>query len=109
MAYTMRKTSTTLASVFEKRQSIDGTNAGEEYYWNYSTVSTLQVHQRAGGLTVGQTAIAIKWTVIGAIILLILLWFVGGYYHAQRRIRNGKRPLAYHLVRLLHVILGLHH
>ena len=49
-------------------------------------------------MTETQTAVAIKWAVIGAIVLVILLWFIGGYYHAQRRIRNGKRPLAYHMV-----------
>ena len=89
-----------MASVVEKRQTFDSTNtgAGDEYYWNYSTVSALQVQQRGTELTFGQTAIAIKWAVIGAIILFVLLWFVGGYFHAQRRIRMGKRPLAYHMV-----------
>ncbi|KAK0515947.1 hypothetical protein JMJ35_001981 [Cladonia borealis] len=42
------------------------------------------------------TAIAIKWAVVGAIILIFLLWFVGGYYHAQRRIKKGLPPLGYH-------------
>ncbi|KAL2050711.1 hypothetical protein ABVK25_008948 [Lepraria finkii] len=42
------------------------------------------------------TATAIKWAFVGAILLLFLLWFVGGYYHAQRRIIKGLPPLAYH-------------
>ena len=35
------------------------------------------------------------------IFLLLLAWFVGGYYHAQRRMRKGLQPLAYHRVRLV--------
>ncbi|KAL2041413.1 hypothetical protein N7G274_005795 [Stereocaulon virgatum] len=42
------------------------------------------------------TAIAIKWAFVGAIVLLFLLWFIGGYYHAQSRIKKGLPPLAYH-------------
>lgn len=49
-------------------------------------------------LTHGQTAVAIKWAFIGAVFLLFLLWFVGGYYHAQRRIKRGLPPLRYHRV-----------
>ena len=45
------------------------------------------------------TADAIKWAVVGAVILILLLWLVGGYYHAQRRMRRGQAPLAYHRVR----------
>ena len=41
---------------------------------------------------------AIRWAVLTGIILLFVVWLVGGYFHAQRRIRNGKRPLAYHVV-----------
>lgn len=41
-------------------------------------------------------AAAIKWAIIGAIFLIALLWFVGGYYHAQSRMKRGLRPLAYH-------------
>ena len=28
------------------------------------------------------------------------MWFIGGYYHAQRRIKKGLLPLAYHRVSL---------
>ncbi|KAI9813145.1 MAG: hypothetical protein M1827_004366 [Pycnora praestabilis] len=42
------------------------------------------------------TAEAIKWAVVAAIVVLFLLVFVGGYYHAQRRIKKGLPPLAYH-------------
>lgn len=45
------------------------------------------------------TADAIKWAVVGAVLLILLLWLVGGYYHAQRRMRRGQAPLAYHRVR----------
>ena len=45
-----------------------------------------------------QTGIAIKWAVVGAILLLLVLWLVLGRLHAQRRIRRGQRPLVYHRV-----------
>ena len=32
--------------------------------------------------------------------MLFLVIFVGGYWHAQRRMRKGLPPLAYHRVRL---------
>ncbi|KIX01550.1 uncharacterized protein Z518_09276 [Rhinocladiella mackenziei CBS 650.93] len=42
------------------------------------------------------TAYAIKWAVIAAILLAALLYFVGGYVHAKRRMQKGLPPLAYH-------------
>ncbi|KAA6415649.1 MAG: hypothetical protein FRX48_00365 [Lasallia pustulata] len=42
------------------------------------------------------TAVAVKWAILSAIFLLFLAWFVGGYYHAKRRMRRGLPPLAYH-------------
>lgn len=36
------------------------------------------------------TAEAIKWAVIAAIFLAVLLFFLGGYLHAKRRIRRGQ-------------------
>ncbi|KAF7511475.1 hypothetical protein GJ744_004664 [Endocarpon pusillum] len=38
----------------------------------------------------------IKWSIIGAIILSFVLFLVLGYFHAQRRMKKGLRPLAYH-------------
>lgn len=38
----------------------------------------------------------IKWAVAGGITLFFLLWFVGGYIHARRRVRKGLKPLLYH-------------
>lgn len=45
-----------------------------------------------------QTGVAIKWAVVGAIIILLVLWLVLGRLHAQRRIRRGQRPMVYHRV-----------
>lgn len=38
----------------------------------------------------------IKWAVAGGITLFFLLWFVGGYIHARRRVKKGLKPLLYH-------------
>ncbi|KAL6715811.1 hypothetical protein ACLMJK_006772 [Lecanora helva] len=68
--------------MLSKRQGVDYGNdddGDDGGYWGYS-----------------DTAIAIKWAFIGLIVLLFLIWFIGGYIHAQRRVRAGKRPLAYH-------------
>lgn len=51
-----------------------------------------------GGWWYSDTAEAIKWTVVVAIFLGIVLFFAGGYLHAQRRIRKGQAPLGYHRV-----------
>jgi len=42
------------------------------------------------------TAYAIKWAVIAAITVFFLVYMVGGYMHAQRRMKKGLPPLAYH-------------
>jgi len=43
-----------------------------------------------------QTGEIARYAIVGGIIVLILAWMVGGYYHAQRRLRQGKPPLLYH-------------
>lgn len=45
-----------------------------------------------------QTAYAIKWAVIAAILVAFLLYFVGGYFHARQRMKKGLPPLKYHRV-----------
>ncbi|KAL9005204.1 MAG: hypothetical protein Q9188_002003 [Gyalolechia gomerana] len=42
------------------------------------------------------TAEAIKWAIVAAIFLAIILFFAGGYFHAQRRMKKGQAPLRYH-------------
>ncbi|KAL9028091.1 MAG: hypothetical protein Q9196_003487 [Gyalolechia fulgens] len=42
------------------------------------------------------SAEAIKWAVLAAIFLAIILFFAGAYLHAQRRIKKGQAPLKYH-------------
>lgn len=47
-----------------------------------------------------QTAYAIKWAVIVAILVAVFIYFIGGYMHARRRMSKGLPPLAYHRVRI---------
>ncbi|KAF2459780.1 hypothetical protein BDY21DRAFT_177993 [Lineolata rhizophorae] len=42
------------------------------------------------------TGYIVKYTLLGVIFLLILLWIVGGYMHAQIRMKKGLAPLSYH-------------
>lgn len=39
---------------------------------------------------------AIRYTIVTLLLLAFVLFFVGGYLHAQRRIRAGLAPLPYH-------------
>lgn len=45
---------------------------------------------------VEQTAYAIKWAIVSLMFVFFLVFFVGGYFHAQRRIKKGLPPLRYH-------------
>jgi len=38
----------------------------------------------------------IKWSILLGIFAFFMLWFVGGYMHAKRRMRKGLPLLAYH-------------
>jgi len=69
-----------MAPAINKRQAItqDPSNSNNGWWW-YSG-----------------TAVAIKWSIIGAILVLFLVFFLGAYYHAQRRMKKGLPPLAYH-------------
>ena len=49
----------------------------------------------------------VKWAIIASIILLFVAYFVGGYMHAQRRIKKGRPPLAYHRVSQ-HLSISVH-
>jgi hypothetical protein len=44
----------------------------------------------------------IKWAILGSLFAFFMLWFIGGYIHAKRRLKAGKPLLAYHRVRLLY-------
>ncbi|KAI4163789.1 MAG: hypothetical protein LQ342_002562 [Letrouitia transgressa] len=39
---------------------------------------------------------AIKWGVVGGILLIFALWLILGYLHAHRRVKRGLPPMAYH-------------
>ncbi|MCJ1272743.1 hypothetical protein MMC21_000530 [Puttea exsequens] len=72
-----------MGSIIVKRQDTSNNDGDyyddDNYYWGYSN-----------------TAVAIKWAIIAAIFVIFLLWFVGGYMHAQRRMKRGQPPLRYH-------------
>lgn len=42
------------------------------------------------------TAYAIKWAIVGSIFAFFILFFVGGYLHARRRMKKGLAPRRYH-------------
>ena len=42
------------------------------------------------------TGMAVRYAVICVIFAAILLYFLGGYWHARRRLQKGQPPLAYH-------------
>lgn len=46
-----------------------------------------------------QKGMIVKWAILGSLFAIFMLWFVGGYIHAKRRLRAGKPLLAYHRVR----------
>ena len=39
---------------------------------------------------------ATRYAIVAFLFAFVLIFFVGGYYHAQRRLRRGQQPLAYH-------------
>lgn len=39
---------------------------------------------------------AVRYAIIGVLFALILLYFIGGYYHARRRLSRNLPPLPYH-------------
>lgn len=47
-----------------------------------------------------RTAFIVKWVLIAVLLFLIVLWLVGGYFHAQRRMKKGLPPMLYHRVRV---------
>ncbi|KAF2750615.1 hypothetical protein M011DRAFT_464419 [Sporormia fimetaria CBS 119925] len=38
----------------------------------------------------------VKWSLLAFFFILITTWFLGGYFHAKRRMRAGKPLLGYH-------------
>jgi hypothetical protein len=58
-----------------------------------------------GRLTKRQKGLIIKWAILGSLFAFFMLWFIGGYIHAKRRLKAGKPLLAYHRVRdVLHFL-----
>lgn len=39
---------------------------------------------------------AVRYTIVAILFLLIFLYFLGGYWHARRRLRKNLAPLPYH-------------
>ena len=69
-------------------------------FW-YSPVSDRSRDERYPLLIRKQKAEIIKWAIIGGIMLFFVIYLVGGYLHAKRRIRKGLKPMRYHKVHAL--------
>jgi hypothetical protein len=46
------------------------------------------------------TGYIVKWAILAGIFLIFVVWFLGGYLHAQRRMKRGLPPMKYHAVSL---------
>ena len=66
----------------------------------YNPPATIYRHDERPRLTRRQKGMVIKWSILGSLFALFMLWFIGGYVHAKRRLKAGKPLLAYHRVRL---------
>ncbi|KAJ4382861.1 hypothetical protein N0V86_002086 [Didymella sp. IMI 355093] len=51
---------------------------------------------RDGGFWYTEKGMIIKWAVLGSLFAFFMLWFIGGYMHAKRRLKAGKPLLGYH-------------
>ncbi|KAK5092194.1 hypothetical protein LTR70_005849 [Exophiala xenobiotica] len=43
-----------------------------------------------------ETAYVIKWVITAVVLVALVLFFVGGYFHARMRMKKGLPPLRYH-------------
>ncbi|KAK3187612.1 hypothetical protein K4F52_003670 [Lecanicillium sp. MT-2017a] len=43
-----------------------------------------------------ETGYIVRWVLFSVFVLIVLLWVVGGYFHARHRIKKGLRPMGYH-------------
>lgn len=95
-----------MGPMLEKRQTTTGfvnDDNDDDGMWGYSTVSiatATYLWKKTPWLIPVQTGVAIKWAVVGALLILLILWLVLGRMHAQRRMRRGQRPMLYHRVSL---------
>ena len=58
-------------------------------------------------LIIEQKGMIIKWAILGSMFAFFMLWFIGGYIHAKRRLKAGKPLLGYHRVRYINPIVSL--
>jgi hypothetical protein len=50
------------------------------------------------GADLEQKGMIVKWAVLGSLFAFFMLWFIGGYVHAKRRLKAGRPLLGYHRV-----------
>lgn len=62
-----------------------------------------------GKLTWLQTGVIVKWSLFLGVVVIMSLYLLIGYVHAQKRVQKGLAPLGYHRVRPLHVRLSNRH
>lgn len=70
-------------------------------WWHSRVRPPLRLGPRYGFIADSlQTGYIVKWSIIAGLILVIGLFLLLSYLHAQRRLRKGLAPLRYHRVRL---------
>ena len=84
-----------------KRQAFNNQNDNENYgygnsWWWTPVSSTTQHLLYVPRLTHAQAGLAVRYAIVALLFIFLFAFFIGGYYHAQRRLRNGQQPLAYH-------------
>lgn len=72
-----------------------GPGSGSQSWW-WTPVSSSTSYLLHTILTHAQAGMATRYAIVALLFFFVFAFFVGGYYHAQRRLRNGKEPLAYH-------------
>lgn len=82
----------------DRRELVQGDD-GNYYELYYRDVRRLSITPRGSPTDPLQTGYIVKWIVFFVLVGIMLLWIVGGYFHAQRRMKRGLPPMAYHRVR----------
>ena len=68
---------------------------GQSWWWTPVRCGhSLSYHDRIANEQ--QAGMAVRYAVVAILFAFLLIFFVGGYYHARRRLRKGLQPLAYH-------------
>ena len=92
------------SSFIKKRENVFSVDVKEEDWWSGSVCLFQSEHISVAAMLIcvflfsfqsGYT----KWSLFGALLVIILAWLIGGHLHAKRRLRKGRPLMAYHRVR----------